>query len=104
MDIERETTGNVRVFPLTSVARVREAGAYDRGVSSVATRGRSAASPVRVRPKCGESGPLLSHHLHRDLTAPGPVELGEDDRLEASERELTVAEPDRDVAAEQCGP
>src|SRR5262249_48394305 len=79
-----------------SARRPRGAGACPRGPR----RG----GPRQARPGCGESGPLLSHHLHGDLATPGSVELGEDHRPEASERELAVAEPDGDVPAEQRRP
>src|SRR5215813_11350651 len=44
---------------------------------------------------------LLADHLDADLSLPWAVELGEDDRLEAAEGQLTVVHADGDVAAEQ---
>src|SRR5262245_37008739 len=47
---------------------------------------------------------LLADHLDADLPLPWAVELGEDDRLEPSERQLAVVDTDGDVAAEQRRP
>src|SRR5262245_28601482 len=46
-------------------------------------------------------GTLVAQDLHGDLALPGTIELGEDHRLEATQRELAVDDGDRDVAAEQ---
>src|SRR5215831_10493307 len=47
---------------------------------------------------------LLADHLDADLPLPWAVELGEDDRLEATQGQLAVVHADRDVATKQGRP
>src|SRR5262245_21543613 len=47
---------------------------------------------------------LRPENLDRDLSLSRPVQLGEDDRLEAAEREVAVVDADRDAAADQRRP
>src|ERR1051326_2007328 len=46
---------------------------------------------------------LFAENLDGDLARAGTVELREDDRLEAAEREIAGVDGDGDVAAEQRG-
>src|SRR6267142_402834 len=58
---------------------------------------------ILVKPPETLRAELRADHLDGDLALPGAVELREDDRLEAAERQLAVVEADRDGAPEQRG-
>src|SRR3990172_7271228 len=65
--------------------------------SSLRSMGRSIIEhDAPVGQAKGNGGPggaaLLADDLDRDLPAPRPVELGDDDRLEAAERQLAVVQ------------
>src|SRR5207249_9599387 len=64
-------------------------------VADVTPRARPPASGADAR---AEARGLLADDLDADLALPGAVELGEDDGLESTERQLAVVHPDRDVA------
>src|ERR1700704_2277243 len=54
-----------------------------------------AETPLRV---------LVANQLDVDFAFPGTVEFGEDDRLEAPERQLTVVQPHGDAPSQQGRP
>src|SRR5439155_2683124 len=70
-------------------------------VADVTPRARPPASGTDAR---AEARGLFADDLDADLALPGAVELGEDDGLESTERQLAVVHPDRDVAPEEGGP
>src|SRR6266496_4020621 len=95
----REVYHAVRGVPLQAPASRRNlsCGGRQEGARRKARddRRKGGAAPLRAK--------LHPHDLDVDTARSGPVQLGEEDRLETAQRQLPAADADGDATAEQRG-